>query len=356
MNDVHSRTVPQLHSLAGEREGARDERLRRHDRGGGGQHDHGIETPLGHEGVEWVPGRRGIVQKVRSLAQIVEHEGRQHQSKPRQTDRLAAEMPHVGIQRLATRHDQDDRAEHHQTGAPFAHEEIGRVPRIERVEHVRLPHDAVNAQSRDRDEPETGDRSEERAHARCTAPLQGEESEDDDEGDRYDQVLERRRGDAESFDGAEHGDGRRDDAVAVEQCRPEDADRREQRPRRGRALARAYQRQQREDPALAPVVGAHDHREVFEGDDEIQRPEDERKDPENVLATHGKAVRSRETLLECVERAGADVAVHDADGAEGERCEHPAGRWSSGRNSHARRPAGPTCGEARAARRRTSRG
>ena len=56
---------------------------------------------------------------------------------------------------------------------------------------------------------------------------------------------------------------------------------------------------------------------------------------ENVLATHGKAVRARETLLECVERAGADVAVHDADGAEGERREHPAGRWSSvGGDSH----------------------
>ena len=45
---------------------------------------------------------------------------------------------------------------------------------------------------------------------------------------------------------------------------------------------RLEQREEREDAALALVVGAHDEGEVLDDDDERERPEDEREDAEDV--------------------------------------------------------------------------
>ena len=47
---------------------------------------------------------------------------------------------------------------------------------------------------------------------------------------------------------------------------------------------RPHQREQRQDAALAAVVGAQDERDVLEGDHEVQRPEHERQHAEHVLA------------------------------------------------------------------------
>ena len=47
--------------------------------------------------------------------------------------------------------------------------------------------------------------------------------------------------------------------------------------------ARPDQRQKRQDPAFAAVVGPHDAEDVLEGDDEIERPEDQREHAENVV-------------------------------------------------------------------------
>ena len=132
------------------------------------------------------------------------------------------------------------------------------------------------------------DGTEERADARRAAALDREE---------------RRRGstqvsgtttgfscggrDLEPLDRAEHRDRRRDDAVAVEQRRADDDEHRRPRPMRSSsALLRSvvgHERQQREDAALAVVVGAHDERQVLDGDDHRQRPEDQRQDAEHVL-------------------------------------------------------------------------
>ena len=65
--------------------------------------------------------------------------------------------------------------------------------------------------------------------------LDGEQDGQDRERERHGEVRKARRGDLEPLDGGEHGDGGRDDAVAVEQRRAEDAERDEQRAAGGDA-------------------------------------------------------------------------------------------------------------------------
>ena len=81
-------------------------------------------------------------------------------------------------------------------------------------------------------------------------------------------------------------------------------------------------RDQGHDPALALVVGAHDERDVLDGHDQRDRPEDERDDAVDAGAV-GRH-RLGESRLERVERARADVAEDDAERARGEH-ERPAG-------------------------------
>ena len=133
----------------------------------------------------------------------------------------------------------------------------------------------------------------------------------------HDVRREERRRHVQAFDGAEHGDGGRDDAVAVKQRRAEDAEH-DEHPALAFAhdLDRRRQRRQRQDAALAAVVGAQDEDAVLDRDDEDQRPEDERQHAEDVLGRGGDGVRAVEALAHRVERAGADVAVDDAERGE----------------------------------------
>ena len=151
----------------------------------------------------------------------------------------------------------------------------------------------------------------------------------------------------EPLDRAEHRDGRRDHAVAVEQRGAEDAQQHQRASARAPAwLARRQQRGQREDAALAVVVGAHDEREVLDRDDQHQRPEDERQDAEHVRLGRRDRVRSEEALAHRVERAGADVAVDDAERAEGQRQRGGVDRRRDTRvqASETARAGAPVCG------------
>ena len=86
--------------------------------------------------------------------------------------------------------------------------------------------------------------------------------------------------------------------------------------------ATADQRDQRQDPALAVVVGAHHEQDVGDGDDDRHRPEDQRDDPEDrspsVAVDRVRVVRV-EDGLDRVERARPDVAEDDAERADRER-------------------------------------
>jgi hypothetical protein len=77
---------------------------------------------------------------------------------------------------------------------------------------------------------------------------------------------------------------------------------------------------QRQDAALAVVVGAHHEDQILDADDDHQRPEDEREHPEDVVGSHHNAVTvAAEGLAHGIQRAGAHVAVDDAQRPERRR-------------------------------------
>ena len=95
-----------------------------------------------------------------------------------------------------------------------------------------------------------------------------------------------------------------------------------------RPSARRRQRRQRERAALAVVVGAQQDQHVFERDGDDQRPHDQRQHAEHDVTGDRLVAAGRDRrLAEGVERAGADIAVDDADAAERQR-EKAGGRAS----------------------------
>ena len=63
--------------------------------------------PFGGELIEGVLERLGIGEEQCALAEIVEQKAREHDGEPSGADRDAAEMAHVGIERLAARDGQE---------------------------------------------------------------------------------------------------------------------------------------------------------------------------------------------------------------------------------------------------------
>jgi hypothetical protein len=80
-----------------------------------------------------------------------------------------------------------------------------------------------------------------------------------------------------------------------------------------------YQGGQGEDAALATVVRPHHDEQVLDGDDDDQRPEDERQDTQHVGLRRRQVVLAGQRLPEGVQRAGPDVAEHDAERADRQR-------------------------------------
>jgi hypothetical protein len=150
------------------------------------------------------------------------------------------------------------------------------VERVERLEDFRGPQDAAHAQDRQHHEPDQHDRPEYRADRRRAAVLDAEQCQQDADRDRDHVRLEPRRGEIEALDRAEHRDRRRDRAVAVQQRAAEQshADQRIAQ-RAGLGLAWVEQRDKRDDPAFAAIVGPHHDQQILDRDDDDQRPEDQ---------------------------------------------------------------------------------
>ena len=236
---------------------------------------------------------------------------------------------HVRVERLTTGDTEDDGAKGEKTGQSMRREEAESVQRIERREHFRRLHDGPPAERGDRDEPRQHERTEGCADARRPESLDHEQREQDDHRDRHDEVAERRGAHLQTLDGAEHGDRRRDDAVAIEERRAEQAERDEHQPSLAVLDALPVLKQEGEEgenPPLAPVVGAQDEDDVFDADDEDERPGDQREDAHDVLRGRRDAVLLPEALTQGVERARSDVTVDDAERGEGKDAQAPTGR------------------------------
>jgi hypothetical protein len=77
-------------------------------------------------------------------------------------------------------------------------------------------------------------------------------------------------------------------------------------------------RREREHAAFALIVGAHQKDDVFDRDDEEQRPQGEAEYAEDFVGNQSVGRGLAQRFAECVERAGADIAEHHADRADGQ--------------------------------------
>ena len=163
----------------------------------------------------------------RALAEVVEQQRREHEREPGEPDRPAAEVAHVGVERLAAGDHEHDRAEDQEPVRPVAR---GRsAPRSHGLtarEHRRAARDPGEPERGDADEPEQHDGAEDRADAAVPRRWKKKSARRMTNAIGTTMWLERRRGDLEALDGAEHRDGGRDDAVAIEQRRAEEPERR----------------------------------------------------------------------------------------------------------------------------------
>ena len=148
---------------------------------------------------------------------------------------------------------------------------------------------------------------------------------------------EQRRHDLEALDGAEHRDRRRDHAVAVQQRRAEDAERDQHRPadrearaalRRVAALGRASSAVSARMPPSPWLSARSTSATYFTETTSSSDVDDQRQHAEHVVVRRRHRVRAEEALAHRIQRAGADVAVDDAERGQGQRKETAALRWS----------------------------
>ncbi|MHC2522020.1 hypothetical protein ACVMHW_007902 [Bradyrhizobium diazoefficiens] len=229
-------------------------------------------------------------------------------------------MAHVGIHGFAPGDREEGCAEDREGDVKIlVDQEFDGVERAERRQHGRRLDDAVDAERGEHGEPGQHHRSEDAADEAGALFLHHEQADQDDDGDGHDGWRERGRVHLEAFDGAQHGDRRRDRAVTVEQGGADEADHQQMRaPGAGLGVAGVEQGQQGDDAAFAAVVRAQDQERIFQRDDQQQRPEDQRGNPQDSVGGHCRAVGGRlGGFLQGVERAGADIAIDHPEGAHG---------------------------------------
>ena len=184
--DVEPRREAELNRLAGDRERAGDQRLRRDDRRRRRQRRPAAAAPTTAPAGRTDARRSGSSSSSAPWPEVVQDQRRQHQREPRQPDRMLAEVAHVRVERFAAGDDEEHGAEHGEAGEAVGDEERDRVPRIERAEHGRRAHDPDDAERRDRDEPDDHDRAEQPADPVCAVLLNHEQPDQDHDGDRHD--------------------------------------------------------------------------------------------------------------------------------------------------------------------------
>lgn len=184
VSDLHPGQVPEQHRLLGQRERTADQGLRGDHGGAGRQDDQRHQRPTRTHPVEGVVDVFGVGQEHGALAEVVEQQAGQDQAVPAPLDRLAAEVAHVGVQRLAPGDHQEHRAEREESGQPVADQEVHAEHRVDRPEDARCVDDVRNAEDGEHAEPEDHHRTEEATDRGGAVALDGEERHQDHDGDR----------------------------------------------------------------------------------------------------------------------------------------------------------------------------
>ncbi len=244
----------------------------------------------------------------------------QHEVEPSGLDRLAAEMPQIGVARLPAGHREKHRAQRHQPDRPVREQEMDGVPGIDRGQHRGVVADVNDPHHGKRGEPHDHHRTEGGRNPRRAATLNRKQHDQDEQGHRPHIVLERRRCELETFDGRQHRDRRRDHGIADEHRRADHAE--PQQKQASPAERPLAQRHQRQRAALAVVVGAQQKQDIFGGDDDQKRPQDQREHAKHHDARGRLALRcARHGLAKRIKRRGSNIAEDDANASKRQRPE-----------------------------------
>ena len=231
-------------------------------------------------------------------------------------------MPHVGVESLTAGDDKHDRPEDEDPAKTVAEEKLDAPSGRQGGQDLRLLNDLSDAEDGERRKPDEHHRAEQPPDIASATRLDREQPHQDQAGNRDDEFLEGRAGNREPLHRRQHRDRRGNHAVAIEKRRADDRQERHPRdaadPAGGMAESLRHERQQRQNPPFAAMVGTHHEEDVLHRDDEEERPEHERKHSEQVGPVDHAAIGrgDMETLLECVEGTGADVTVDHAEGEE----------------------------------------
>ena len=273
--------------------------------------------PMRHDGEESDPRQMRIAQDGGGLTEIFQQQRRQRHEEPGLADRRFAEMAHVGIKRLATGHGQHHRTERNESVPRLVQENLDRVPGIDRNQHLRRLRQRDRAQHGQHGEPQHHERTEQHADLRGAAALHREQRDEDDERQRNDERLECPAPDAQTFDRGQNGNRRRQHPVAKEEREPDDgADADGHLDAAPDARRAMRQRCQRQRPAFAVIVRAHDEHDIFQRHHDKERPDDERQGADGVVVVRKPSAGCEHRFAHRVERAGADIAEHDTQRAQ----------------------------------------
>jgi len=146
--------------------------------------------------------------------------------------------------------------------------------------------------------------------------LNQKQSQQNRQSRRNDEDVELRSDNGETFGCPEYGHRWRYDAVSIQQSGTRETKRDDDESFCGVGLpllCLKNQCKQSELAAFAPIVSTHDEDDVFDADDDDERPEDERKHTEDVFGIGNEPVLFLEALANRVKRACSDVTVNNAD-------------------------------------------
>ena len=226
-------------------------------------------------------------------------------------------MAHIGVKRLAAGHRQHHRAQDHEGGPAVCQQEGDAIGRVQRAENGGMADHLHQTQRPQGEEPHHHHRTEQPSDQFGAVALDGEQADQHHQGDGHHEGGEHRRSHLESLHRRQHRDGRRDHAVAEEQGGAHQTQHHQDAHLILVGAGGAQrQGQQSQDAAFAPVVGAHDEQDVFEGDHDDDGPEHQRGDAVDIVRGQRHPVIGIETFLEGVERTGADIAVDHPHGGQ----------------------------------------
>ncbi len=192
----------------------------------------------------------------------------------------------------------------------FVEQEADGIIGIEGRQDAVVVGDVRDAGNRHDDEPERGDRSEEPGHGTGAVRLDDEQQDEDARRDRHDVGRQVGCDQLHAFDRRQNRQRRCNHRIAQEQRRARET---EHKQHCGVPVCRLHQQsKQGERTAFAFVIGTQQQQDVFDRDDDRQRPKHQR-DKADDLETGETIVGDRlQRFAECVERAGADIPVDDA--------------------------------------------